>query len=127
MREAARRGNPEAIQAEIDELKKQTHRGPHIAKYQEKIEDLERQLEDLLVNYDHANNDQTNLSHALENRLEVDVNLGSLASVQNRNERPTLSHSDLELSDENYLLRQRCRAEANLIKSRIAYKVFSMN
>lgn len=32
---------------------------------------------------------------------------------------------DLEMAPEHFLKKQRCRAEANLIKGRIAYKVHS--
>ena len=81
-------------------------------------------MEDLLLNYERANEDPFNLSHSLKNTVEVNIDVGSLAPVRDRNDmglRPT----ELEMNAETFFKQQRCRAEANLIKARISYKVHS--
>lgn len=89
-----------------------------------KLDELNKQLEDCLMNYKNANEDKFNLSKALDNTLEVTIDINSFGSVEKRND-AGLSASDLDMAAENFLQKERCRAEANLIKARITYKVHS--
>lgn len=123
MKEAARKGNPEEIAAKLLELDRE-----YLVRSDEETqqikEKLEKEMEDLLLNYERANEDPFNLSHSLKNTVEVNIDVASLAPVRDRNDlglRPT----ELEMNAETFLKQQRCRAEANLIKARISYKVHS--
>jgi len=89
-----------------------------------KEEAINKKLDSLLLNYERANQDKWNLSKALDNRVEVTIDVNSLKPVQERNAHG-LSPTELEMAPEQYLKLERCRAEANLIKARIAYKVHS--
>ena len=60
----------------------------------------------------------------MDSTVEVSVDVSALSAVQKRNELG-LSPVDLEIAPEHFLQKQRCRAEANLIKARLAYKVHS--
>ena len=64
------------------------------------------------------------MSKSLDNTVEVSINLNSLTPIQERND-VGLSKQNMDMPAERFLLQQRCRAEANLIKARIAYKVHS--
>lgn len=75
-----------------------------------------------MQNYDRANNDIWNLSKSLGSTMRVDVDIDSFEPVQNRNDLG-LTPTELDMNAEHFLHRQRCRAEANLIKAGIAYKV----
>jgi len=88
------------------------------------LDGLHKQLEDCLLNYKRANEDNFNLSKALDNTVEVTIDISTLSAVQKRNHLG-LGPVDLEMAPEHFLKKQRCRAEANLIKGRIAYKVHS--
>lgn len=89
-----------------------------------KLAELNKKLEDCLLNYKNANEDKFNLSKALDNTLEVTIDINSFGSVEKRND-VGLSASDLDMAAEKFLKKERCRAEANLIKARITYKVHS--
>ena len=60
----------------------------------------------------------------MENKVEVTIDIAAFSPVQDRNNLG-LSPVENEISPEIYLMQQRCRAEANLIKARIAYKIHS--
>mmetsp|Transcript_36750 Transcript_36750/g.44952 ORF Transcript_36750/g.44952 Transcript_36750/m.44952 type:complete len:473 (+) Transcript_36750:201-1619(+) len=123
MQEAQKKGRPQDIAAEILKLN-QEHLVRPTEEYEAKKEALEKQLEDLLLNYERANEDPFNLSHALPNKVEVTIDVDSFSSVQGRNDeglRPT----EIEKSAQQFLDKERCRAEANFIKARISYKVHS--
>jgi len=88
------------------------------------MDELNRKLEDLLQNYKRSNEDIWNLSKSLGSSMEVSVDVNAFTSVQKRNDLG-LNPTDLDITPEQFLLKERCRAEANLIKARIAYKVHS--
>lgn len=48
---------------------------------QAKIDELKRQLEDILVNYKRANEDHFNLSKALDNSVEVTIDISEFSPV----------------------------------------------
>ena len=85
---------------------------------------MERQLGEVLYNYSRSNEDWTNISEAIPNRVEVTIDLDDLTPVAKRNEQG-LSPIELEMAPELFLKKQRCRAETNFIKARITYKVHS--
>jgi len=85
---------------------------------------LSRQMEDLLLNYERANEDPFVLSKALDSKVEVTIDVDSLTPVSNRNS-SGLSLVDMEMHPEKFLEKERSRAEANFIKARITYKVYS--
>jgi len=84
--------------------------------------ELNKKLEDCLINYKNSIEDKFNLSKALDNHLEVTIDVNSFTSVKKRNQ-TGLSATDLEIAPEVFLQKQRCRAESNLIKARIVYKM----
>lgn len=84
MREQTRKGKPEEIAAKILELE-QIHPRPAREIYEPKMDALHKQLEDCLLNYRNANEDRFNLSKALDNHLEVTIDLGAFKPTQDRN------------------------------------------
>ena len=116
-------GKPEDIAKKIFELEQE-----HLVRPEDEkiamIEKLNRQLEDALLNYERANEDPFNLSKALESKVKVTVDVNQFEAVSSRND-PGLRASELEVNPEIFLKQQRCRAETNFIKARLAYKVHS--
>lgn len=123
MEEAQKRGKPEEILAKINELDNELFVRPD-AETKSRREQLMKELDDILVNYERGNEDKFNLSKTLDNKVEVTIDVGALNPVQNRNDMG-LSPVEMEMAPDQYLKQQRCRAEADLIKARIAYKVHS--
>ena len=123
MREAAKRGNPEAIAAQIIELQREHPVRPK-EEFDARMDELNRQLGEILYNYRRSNEDRFNLSEAIPNRVEVTIDLNNLTPVAKRNDQG-LSPLELDMSPELFLKKQRCRAETNFIKARITYKVHS--
>jgi hypothetical protein len=82
---------------------------------------LNKKLEDCLLNYKNTMEDKFNLSKALDNTLEVTIDVSAFTPVKNRSQ-TGLSPVELEMAAEIFLDKQRCRAETNLIKARIIYK-----
>ena len=121
MKEALKKGNPEEITAKIFELQNEHPKRPE-AEFDAIMDDLKKKLEDCLLNYKRSNEDAFNLSKALDNTVEVTIDISTLSAVQKRNHLG-LGPVDLDMAPEHFLKKQRCRAEANLIKGRIAYKV----
>lgn len=109
--------------AKINELDNELFVRPD-AETRSRREQLMKELDDILVNYERGNEDKFNLSKTLDNKVEVTIDVGALNPVQNRNDMG-LSPVEMEMAPDQYLKQQRCRAEANLIKARIAYKVHS--
>ena len=62
------------------------------------------------------------MSKALDNTVEVTIDVSELTPVQRRNN-TGLGAVDLEMNADLFLQKQRCRVEAKFIKSSIAYKV----
>lgn len=120
MREALKKGDPQAIYEEIKKLeadKSQDHK--------EIIEKKFKQIEDLIMNYKMLNNDAMNLTKALDNDIEVEIDLASLDAMNpGTHQHRTMTERDL--SDSAFLSRERCRAETNLIKARIVHKLYSL-
>ena len=82
---------------------------------QEKVDDM------LLQNY-YENEDTLSLSHHLGSEVKIEYNIKSLMKSENVYDiDPELI--DPEISDAQFLLFQRKRAETKLIKSKIIYKL----
>ena len=60
----------------------------------------------------------------MDNTVEVTIDIGAFSPVQDR-DNLGLSPVEMESSADIYLMQQRCRAETNLIKARLAYKIHS--
>ena len=76
-------------------------------------------MENALVNYKRGNEDFFNLSKALDNHLEVKVDLQSLGFLNDKSMSDPIYNG---ISDLDYLQKQRVIAESSLIKSTIIYK-----
>jgi len=98
-----------------------THPPLRKEEYDAKMGVLNKKLEDTLINYKNSIEDKFNLSKALDNTLEVTIDVGAFTPVKNRSH-TGLSPTDLDMAAENFLQKQRCRAETNLVKARIIYK-----
>lgn len=98
MREAVKRGNPEKIAEEIRALELEHPRRPK-EEFDAKMDELNKKLEDCLLNYKRANSEIFNLSKALDNELEVSIDLGSLSTIQ-KQDLGGLSQADLEVAPE---------------------------
>lgn len=76
-------------------------------------------MENCLVNYKRGNEDFFNLSKALDNHLEVKIDLQSLGFLNDKSMSDPIYNG---ISDFDYLKKQRVIAESALIKSTIIYK-----
>lgn len=123
MKEAVKRGKPEDIAQKIFELQNEHPPRPK-AEYEARMAELNKELEDLVINYKRSIDQEFNLSQALENTVDVTIDTDALSTVADRNNHG-LRPVDLEMSADLFLDKQRCRAETNLIKARLTYKVYS--
>lgn len=101
MKEAVRRGNPEEIAQQIQELHDQHPPLPK-EELEAKMAVLNEKLENTLLNYKNANEDNFNLSKALDNTLKVTIDINSFGAVKNRNV-TGLSPSEQEICAEMFL------------------------
>ena len=112
LREAVKQGFPQGLYEEYQLARKDP-------KQQDKAEKILEQLENALVNYKRGNEDFFNLSKALDNYLEVSVDIESLGMTEARPEGDPIHDG---LSDALFLRKQRALAETALIKSTIIFK-----
>lgn len=112
LREAVKKGFPEGLYEEYQAARKDPRQ-------QDKAEKLLEQIENALVNYKRGNEDFFNLSKALDNYLEVSVDIQALGMTEVR---PLGDPVFDGLSDAQFLRKQRVLGETALIKATIIYK-----
>lgn len=79
----------------------------------------------MILNYEMIDKDHMNLVKALDNELEVNVDLSEISALKPRTQENRLQ-GDRDMTDAAFLERERCRAEATLVKSRIVYKLYNL-
>ena len=85
------------------------------------LKTMKDKLDDMLLKNYEESNDHLSLSHQLETEVKVGYNLPSLMKSEFLNDvDPELIDSDI--SDQQFLVQQRIRAETKLIKASILYK-----
>lgn len=82
-------------------------------------------MDEILVSAQQGNDDNFNLSAAHDSYAQINIDLKSLGVLDLA---PTKELNPWDISasnsDEEFLARERCRAEARLIKAKIIYKVY---
>lgn len=92
---------------------------------EKEFERLRDELGNLLLNYKKANEDNMQLSSSLPNTLDIGIDLDSLQAVKEGTHQQRVDLLDLDMREKHYLKKELARAETNLIKARIAYKIYS--
>lgn len=123
MREAVRKGNPEELFWKIYEQRPEV--GTMKLENEAEFNRLRDELGNLLLNYKRANEDNMQLSSSLPNTLDVGIDLDSLQAVRDGMHQANVDLLDLDLREKHYLKKELARAETNLIKARISYKIHS--
>lgn len=84
-----------------------------------RVKELTLQMEDILMRNERENEDNFNLSKALDSYVKVDYDLSTLGI--NKDKSMALL-KDSTISDGAFIKRERCRAETRLIKASIIFK-----
>ena len=85
---------------------------------EERFAELQETLDQALLANEDGNDDNFNLSKALDNYTQVNIDLKSLGVLDSQARKGGES-----ISDADFLNRERCLAESRLIKSKIIYKL----